>query len=391
MEGKILLISWSLPPELTGSATVVGNLASQFSEHEMVIACERRFPYAATVRNRFKQQVFFIAPQRFRSIRGQRTLEKMFLPLDFPLILLRLWRIVRQHECSSLLVIFPNEKYLLAGYLIARWTGCALFPYFHNTYVENRRGISKVFAKWLQPRVFRHASHVFVMSEGMEELFREHYPFLENCSALVHSFKEDIPVLKPHRQVGSPLQLIFQGNINESCLDALRRMRSALRSAGNSQLTLVTGIPGCLLERWGLLGDGVRHLPAITDRAILLQYLGEADIVLLPHGFTGSLSEEEYRTIFPTKTLEYLICGRPILAHSPSGSFLTRFLKRHDCALVVEEPSEDALCEAFKRLELEVELRNRLVRNALKTARMFQASRVAEEMRSIIRRAASKC
>lgn len=385
MEGKILLIAWTLPPERTGSATVVGNLASQFSEHEMVIAGEQRFPNRAIVRNRLRQEVFFIAPERFNGIRGQHTLQKMLLPLDFPLILLRLWRIVRQHECRSLLVIFPNEKYLLAGYLIARWTGCALFPYFHNTYVENRRGISKLFAKWLQPRVFRHASHVFVMSEGMEELFRENYPFLENCSALVHSFKEDIPVFEPHSQVGSPLQLIFQGNINESCLDALRRMRSAFRRVDNAQLTLVTGIPGRLLERWGLLGDRVRHLPGITDRAISFEHLREADIVMLPHGFSGSLSAEEYRTIFPTKTIEYLICGRPILAHSPPGSFLTRFLTRYQCALIVDEPSEQAVREAIERLRVDNNLRSFLVRNALNTAEMFKASQVSAELRSRIR------
>ena len=41
MSAKILLVSWTLPPEPTGSAVIVGNLAKQFRSSEMVIVGER--------------------------------------------------------------------------------------------------------------------------------------------------------------------------------------------------------------------------------------------------------------------------------------------------------------------------------------------------------------
>src|SRR5229473_1232514 len=43
MPGKILVISWSLPPEPTGSAVIIGNLAKQFSAEEMVLAGEKAY------------------------------------------------------------------------------------------------------------------------------------------------------------------------------------------------------------------------------------------------------------------------------------------------------------------------------------------------------------
>ena len=62
-----------------------------------------------------------------------------------------------------------------------------------------------------------------------------------------------------------------------------------------------------------------------------------------PHGFAGPLVPEEYLTIFPTKTIDYLLSQRPILAHMPADSFIAEFYRRHDCALVVDEPAVERL------------------------------------------------
>ena len=105
-------------------------------------------------------------------------------------------------------------------------------------------------------------------------------------------------------------------------------------------------------------------------------------IVLLPHSFVyPARAKDDFLTIFPTKTIEYLISGRPILAHTPADCFLTHFLRENDCALVVEQPDVDALTAAIERLRSDASLRRRLVSNALKAAAQFQACRVAREFR----------
>jgi glycosyltransferase involved in cell wall biosynthesis len=116
----------------------------------------------------------------------------------------------------------------------------------------------------------------------------------------------------------------------------------------------------------------------------MLRTLSEADIVVLAHGFTGTLSREEYATIFPTRTIESLTCGRPLLAHAPADCYLTRFLREQDCALVVDVPEIPALLAAIERLRNDDALRARLVRNALQAAEKFRASRVAATLRTRI-------
>ena len=119
MRDRVLLLSWTIPPETTGSAVIVGNLARQFSRDEMVVAGERpwgRPPVAW--RAEWPELVYVMAgwPSGWRGARWWRWLQ-------FPLLLLRSLQLVRKHHCSTVLVVFPKEDFLLAGYLTAAWTG----------------------------------------------------------------------------------------------------------------------------------------------------------------------------------------------------------------------------------------------------------------------------
>jgi hypothetical protein len=116
----------------------------------------------------------------------------------------------------------------------------------------------------------------------------------------------------------------------------------------------------------------------------LIERIRENDIVLLPHGFYGPVAEEEFVTIFPTRTIEALMSERPILAHVPKDCFFAEFLRSHGCALIVDDPDVVALQDAVDRLSHNPALRLDLVRQALRAARQFQASTVASHLRNVM-------
>jgi len=134
-------------------------------------------------------------------------------------------------------------------------------------------------------------------------------------------------------------------------------------------------------RRKGFTGTNISIETVPYDQ--LLERMGEADIVIHPHGFHGPMEEHEYQTIFPTKTIEYLLCKRPILAHLPGDCFLAEFYREYDCALIVDEPTIEALERGLEKLCQE-DLRRRLVDNALKAARQFYAPLVADQFRQTL-------
>jgi glycosyltransferase involved in cell wall biosynthesis len=374
MPGKILFLSWSVPPDTSGSAIIALNLAQQFTREEMVVAGERPSGKPAVQWKSHWPELIYVQsvwPITGRGLRWWRLMQ-------FPLLLWRCLRIIRRHRVDRIVAVYPKTLFLFAGYLAARLTGCRLFAYLHNTY-DGLSGADLRISAWVHDLVFRRAEHVFVMSRGMSELFQRRFPAVKQ-TPLVHSFNEPIPEFQEPPPVGSPLRLVFCGNL-ATCADAAGRLVEAIAHTPDASLSVLSGDAPARLRALGLLRPGT-SCEAVSRDAVLGR-LRQADIVLLPHNFTYPPSaKDDFLTIFPTKTIEYLISGRPILAHAPAGCFLTRFLQENDCAMVVDRPELNALTAAIERLRSDAALRCRLVRAALRTAEQFQAGNVAAEFRS---------
>lgn len=374
---RTLLLSWGVPPTKTGSAVIVANLARQFDSGEMVVASEQPHGEGNAGFGANGPRLAYIAKGWPTTWRGARWWRRVQLPL----MIARSVFLCRRYGCSNVIAVFPNEEFLIVGYVTSLLTGSRFFMYMHNTWLENRKGIAFRIAQALQPRMFKRAKHVFVMSEGIVEMYRAHYPGLD-CSALVHSFNNEVPAFVPPPPPGSPLRLTISGNIYEVCRDATERFCDALFRIEDTELTFLTATPRSYLADLGLLRDNVRYVTVAQDEVV--EKLRDSDILVLPHGFTGSYSALEYQTIFPTRTIEYMISGRPILAHAPPDCYLTRFLKEHDCALIVDNPSIEQLIGAIHSLREDQNLRAKLVRNALTTAKQFQAPKVAATLRELL-------
>jgi hypothetical protein len=354
---------------------IVGNLARQFSPDEMIVAGEQPADQPATAWDDRWARLVYIGRSLPKGTRGRVTHRR----LQIPLLTSRIIGLTRKHDASAVLAVFPSEEYLTAAYLAARLARRRLFGYFHNTYVESRSGGTRLaWAKRVQDAVFGYAEHVFVMSAGMLELYREQYPNLSS-SALTHSFNGEIPPFAPPPAPGANIRVALLGNIGEHCLDATRRVCEAVRKMPNVEFRLISGTARSIIEKYDLIDDPDQHRTVPYE-----QVQGElqwADIVALPHGFSGGYTAEEYRTIFPTRTIDYLLCRRPILAHTPPGSFLTRFLAETRCAQIVERDDVGEVVSGIQALANSSELRNDLVRQALRTAEQFRAPLVAGQLR----------
>ncbi|MBK9108459.1 MAG: hypothetical protein IPM92_08830 [Saprospiraceae bacterium] len=137
--------------------------------------------------------------------------------------------------------------------------------------------------------------------------------------------------------------------------------------------------------KYGLELDvpGLKHCGVVRQEevnGILQNY----DICILTHGFTGDYNEIEYQTIFPTRTIPLLLSGKPILAHSPPHTFLTKFLKDRDCAEVVEVPDETVILQSLNRLVQDSKRIEVLMNNQKEAAEYFYGPKVVKSLKLAI-------
>jgi glycosyltransferase involved in cell wall biosynthesis len=376
---RILYFSRSVPPGASGSAVITGNLMRQFDLDDMLVMGAWFVGSPPARRQAGGPRVVYATLHPPDSWRGGRAIRWA----QFPWLLLRALWAALAGRYDVILATYPDEIYLLTAYCVSLLTGCPLYLYFHNTYLEHDRG--NLFAPWLQPRVFARARHVFVMSQGMQVLYQRYYPDLV-CTPLVHTFNELLPTLddvEPGAEPHVPLRIALSGSVNESNSGAVRHMAQAMAALPDAHMLVYTRTNPGYLAALGV--QGARYTIATLSREQLLNELRTADIFFLPHGFSEKETIEEVQTIFPTRTIEYLISGRPILAHLPEDCFLADFLREHECALLVTEPDAEALAQAVHRLQSDAALRVRLVQNALKAAEQFHAPVVARRLREALR------
>jgi len=374
---KTLVLSWSVPPAASGMGTVMHNLLSQFTANEMVAVGAYYVGHSGSKWSKEKPRILFGMLNPPEYWRGHRWILLLQLPL---LIIVSVWALLF-FGCKAIFVVYPNQLFLFTGYLLSRIFKKPLYVYFHNTYLEDSQ--DSRFAHWLQPRVFEHARHTFVMSEGLLAYYKKLYPQLK-CSALIHTtmvYPKNTNINLP--PVHTPVRLVFAGSVNASCADAMGRFIKLIKSDSGYYLNIYSGMHRETFRQMGFLLDNMSITNVPYDQ--LLGCLQNSDIVIHPHGFTGSMAAHEYETIFPTKTLEYLLSGRPILAHLPRNCSLANFYTSHDCALQIHEPSVEALRDGLMQICNDANLRKKLVTNALEAARLYYAPKVIDHMRKIMR------
>ena len=106
------------------------------------------------------------------------------------------------------------------------------------------------------------------------------------------------------------------------------------QTSSNIKIHLFTAQPAEWLDANGIKSQQI-VLHAHTTHMEVVQAQNRAHIFFLPFAFDSTIPEV-IKTSAPGKTGEYLASGVPILAHVPADSFVSWYLKTHECGLVVD-------------------------------------------------------
>ena len=219
----------------------------------------------------------------------------------------------------------------------------------------------------------------------MESYYKRKYN-LQKFKPLVHTFNTF-----PHEEsfTGVPgelkevYRLVAIGNFNQSNVDATRRLIRAIKHHPKYELTIYTPVPKWLLAQRGLDVEAFEYREAIPPEHIHNE-LQKYDLAVLTHGFTGGYGDIEYQTIFPTRTIPLLLGGKPILAHSPPGSFLNEFLSQNQCAELVDSIEARDILIGLNKISSSHSYQEFLVRKAHEASTRFYGPNVAKQLRKTL-------
>jgi glycosyltransferase involved in cell wall biosynthesis len=381
-EKNVLVVTWTAFPPTSGSGVVVSNLLSQFNPTKVVLAGEHTFG-ADIVKHDKPDYPFYLLKHPFHTgFKGS----KYFKWLALRKVLRQLEQIIEKHQIEVVFGIFPDEFYTYAACRLAQRKKLPFYSWLHNTYLDNRTGILKMIASTIQPRIFNYSKRIFTMSQGMNDYYQEHYPeYKDKFVPLLHGFytPDEAPAI--NTQINDPVKFMMTGNINHSNRDATERLAKAvLRQSPKNELHIFGGTPKSVWDNMGIIGRQVYLHGFVPQLQQLVDSFDQYDIMLLPHGFEGNLSEAEYLTIFPTRTIPLLYSGKPILAHVPADTAISIMLKNKSCAFLVTKKDDDILGSAIEQMIDSENLRDDLVRNALIAAKDYDVRNIVLSLKNIL-------
>lgn len=369
---NVLIVSWSAVPfTKTASAFLSEDLKRVLSDHKVIVLGdgpdghhENNSYFVSSELNYQGKGKRFLKPLRWSKLKKVKSV------ID---------SVVIKEKITTVIAVFPEELFSYAAYLSAKKNKLTFIPYFHNTYLENRNGINLRIAKKIQPKLFS-ADKVLVTSDGLRKFYEKKYPNV-SFDVLRHFLFE--PILKtPLNSKTDKITFFFLGTINDSNLDATRFFCDTIKGHSTIHLNISSSVPQNILKRNGILNENVHYLGFVEN---LEDEYAKSDFMLLTHGFSGGFSDEEYETIFPTKTVEMLRSGKPIFALSPENSFLTDFIKERECALLTTVKDKNEVLEKIVNLKSNLDQKLLLIKNAQKTFELFNPKNAKEVLNKYIK------
>ncbi len=362
MPKRVLIATQAFPPASGGSAVILYELLRHLPQEELIaVHGTNDTPRYTLPALGMEHDAVLLAHSRVWTLRCTRHCPQFYVPL----IRRRILALARKHRVRRIYAHFPSAPFLIAAWQAAEELDLPLTVYFDILWEEAYLGGAPLARKYEQ-RILARADGRFAVTEfAAEYLQRKHglpvqvLPHVIDLAGVAGGL-EAVPE-------GQPPVIHFCGGIYPRMnQDAVARLASAARKAA-VRPTLDLCAPDLP--------------PGLRQQGLSCRYLGRDEvraaqrhstILYLPQAFESD-HPLMIRNNFPTKAMEYLCSGRPILVHSPPDSYLTWLAKREGFALVVDRPDAGELAAAIDRLAGDRRLQEQLVLCALKFVRTRDA------------------
>lgn len=279
-------------------------------------------------------QVLFWAREFLWKIGGwnEPSLEKFVRDFSPDLIFIPIYGKV--HMCRVDLAVKKMAGVPMLGYNLDD------FYTLHNVKFSPLWWIDRLYSRRLVKKVIDACDQLYVISENQKWEYDK--IFDKDCHILTKGgdFTKQLHEIK---RPGSPIRLLFAGNIGDNRWKSLAILAQTIRTMNQNgpklELTIYTATP--LTRKM----EKALNIPNCSTVAGRIPYCEvskrqqEADILVHVEA-TDLRYRWASRHSFSTKLVDYMLANRPILAYGLEDQASIFHLKKHDAALVATNPTE---------------------------------------------------
>ena len=370
---RILFVTTHYPPNNTGAAVVMKNLIDGLNKDIVGGIATQANSLKDT--HEFNNGINIYKIFNNLHLFPKRTWD-FATKLLFKIELKKLCKIIERENISDIVGVYPDLIFLEIARQASSRTNTKFYPYLHDTIVE---GLShkrlKKMAKRVQSKVFENNSIIFVMSKGMQDLYQQKYGL--KTVPLLHSFSKN-ESHKTTKTTHISNSIFWGGSIYSINKNAVKRIHKAcIRSDMTLSLSAANKMEH--ISALGFPKDNIEILPFLSRSDYCTMLEGQSALLLaIDWPDESPVHVDELSTIFPTKTIEYLISGRPIIVHCPETYFLANFFREFDCGLLIHERNSENILNKLLDFLDNKELISQKVNNAIKASKQFHITNVVK-------------
>ncbi len=360
---RLLVCTETFPPQVTGSSVVAWRLLA-------ATAPDVRYLVATAIPGRSAPGIDIVAAD-LPSLLYRRDLRiglsDFFRILSIPYLARQFAAAARSFRPDAVVSVYPSDRFLLAGHRIARALGVPHAVYFHNLWEEAVRHTAvhagcaadrarlRLAGRW-EREIVRLSRARFALTAPMAVFLsgKHGVPF----SVLPHAFPPPppLPPGEPERRAEG-LDLLLPGSVYGMHASSLRILLRLVGERDGIRLSITTGQKAAYLESIGVSAARNLTIEHYPDESRFFRRMTRADacVVCLAH---DGHSPEDVATALPTRAVESLRFGKPLLVVAPAESYLSRLVREHAAGIAASpddargvEEALDALLSESRRKE----------------------------------------
>lgn len=370
--GHIVIITQINPYTPVGGVTVVlKNLLSGYDKSSYTFAFLGRLTRRTNRLSDSKQDVYRLIPN-YHII---HVFGLFIRNMKINYAVKRAVKLIKKRKATAIIGLYPTLASIEVSLKVSKLTNLPFYPYLHDTLSEGLSATSFAkHAKEIQSLVFENAEKIITMSEGMSDLYKRKYDL--KTFPLEHSYPEkilDVPNFDRNKNGFWGGEVYAINNVSFS------RVQKAMLNL-NTKFT-VTSLSPLNIEKTSNI-----HQTFYPTRKEYIDAVNVYGIMVLSINWPdeSKVHEDELSTIFPTKSVEYLATGAPILVHCPKHYFLAKFFYKHKCGLVVDSNNIVDLENGILKLQSKDKDVQQMQKNALKVMEVFSLSRIQSRLEQLI-------